>query len=67
MFMHVISRAVLGIAGLSALLAADAGAQTPSFASVLEGAKREGTLVVWVSSQRSSEGGSPELKGYIAW
>ena len=43
-----ITRAVLGIASLLALGCAHA--QTPTFASVLEGAKREGALSISVSS-----------------
>ncbi|MES2976885.1 MAG: extracellular solute-binding protein [Pseudomonadota bacterium] len=48
MFKHRIAQAVFCIAGFIATAAAHA--QTPTFASVLEGAKREGSLVVWVSS-----------------
>jgi len=52
MLKHHIRRAVIGIAAWLALGAAQAQAQAqaPSFASVLEGARREGSLVVSVSS-----------------
>jgi iron(III) transport system substrate-binding protein len=50
MWKHALAGAALCIAGFTALVAAEVRAQAPTFASVLEGAKREGTLVVWVSS-----------------
>jgi iron(III) transport system substrate-binding protein len=48
MFKHRIARAVLCVAGFLSWGAAQA--QAPTFASVLEGARKEGSLVVWVSS-----------------
>jgi iron(III) transport system substrate-binding protein len=50
MLKHVVARAVFCVAAMAMLGAADVRAQAPTFAAVLEGAKREGSLVVWVSS-----------------
>lgn len=53
MLKHRIAQTILGLAGFLAL--GTAQAQAPSFASVLEGAKKEGSLIVWVSSPGKPE------------